>query len=198
MKDFVKWVGVFIALVVLSTLATVGAIKYMGDDILPLTCDSSAVVQMDMTSSNELTSLTDVFQLRQTMMDERRIDSTFLAIDDGTLSNVVAVLLKRAGTTTKDEIVNEYLAGRAVYDNLPPQGSTVQSDATTTQSTTITDPVANISLTKEGSTTVTEGPPTSVGDSKSPPSKDTVINGKHYKPVNQPYEESDCYYIRRP
>lgn len=182
MKETLKWLGVFILLVLFSTLATCCAIKYVGDKILPKTFDSSVVTaQMDVQSCPEqLKSLTDVFQLRQEMMDKSRIDSTFLAIDDGPLSNVVSVLLKRNGFTTKDEIVNEYITGRAVYDNLPPS-PTVQSDVTITKEST---DIASVQLVKEGSTTVTEGPPTSVGDSKSPPSKDTVINGKRYKPID--------------
>lgn len=178
MKDFVKTLGVVIITVILSVVATIAIIKATGNRFLPKTFDSAAVTaQLDMQSSSELTSLTDVYQLRQNMMDESRIDSTFLAIPDGPLSNVVSVLLKRSGFTTKDDIVNEYVTGRAVYDNLP-AAPTVQSDATTTQSD-----IANISLTKEGSTTVTEGPPTDVGK-ESQPTKDTVINGKRYKPVN--------------
>ena len=182
MKDFLKWAGVFILLVALSTLATLAVIKVVGHKILPQTFDSSVVTaQVSDNSVKTLTSLTDVFQLRQVMIDESRIDSTFLAMPDGPLSNVVSVLLKRGGPVTKDEIVNEYIAGRSVYDNLPPnntQAPTVQSDATTT-----TDPIANISLEKVGSTTVTEAPQSGVIEKESPPSKDTVINGKKYKQV---------------
>jgi len=182
MKDFLKWAGAFIAIVILSTLATLAVIKVVGHKILPQTFDSSVVTaQVSDNSTEVLTSLTDVFQLRQVMIDESRIDSTFLAMPDGPLSNVVSVLLKRGGPVTKDEIVNEYIAGRSVYDNLPPnttQTPTVQSDATTT-----TDPIASISLEKVGTTTVTEAPQTRVVERESPPSKDTVINGKKYKQV---------------
>ena len=179
MKDFFKWAGAFIVLVLLSTLATCAVIKYVGDKIIPHTFDSSvATAQVSDNSTDVLNSLTDVFQLRQTMIDESRIDSTFLAIPDGPLSNVVSVLLKRGGPITKDDIVNEYLAGRSVYDNLPPAPK-VESDPATTS----TDPLVNLTIQKEGTTTVTEAPPTGVGDKASPPSKDTVINGKRYKPV---------------
>ena len=179
MKDFLKWAGAFIVLVLLSTLATCAVIKYVGDKIIPHTFDSSTVTaEMSDNNTQVLTSLTDVFQLRQTMIDESRIDSTFLAIPDGPLSNVVSVLLKRGGPVTKDDIVNEYLAGRSVYDNLPPAPKVESGPATTN------DPILSVSLEKVGTTTVTEAPPTSVGDTESPPSKDTVINGKRYKPVN--------------
>lgn len=182
MKSFIKWVVVFIAVVAISTLATCCAIKFLGEKILPQTYDSTvATAQLDEPSyPNMLESLTDVYQLRQSMMDESRIDSTFLSIPDGALSNVVTVLLKRAGVTSKDDIVNEYIAGRAVYDNLPP-GPTVQTDATTTSSV---DPITTTSLEKVNSTTTTEASSTSAGNTESPPSKDTVINGKRYKPVN--------------
>lgn len=178
MKDFLKWTGVFILLVALSTLATLAVIKVVGHKILPQTFDSSVVTaQVSDNNTQVLTSLTDVFQLRQTMMDNSRIDSTFLAIDDGALSNVVSVLLKRAGSTNKDEIVNEYLAGRSVYDNLP-QAPKVESGPATTN-----DPILSVSLEKVGTTTVTEAPQSGVTERESPPSKDTVINGKKYKQV---------------
>lgn len=182
MKDFLKWAGAFILLVALSTVAVLAFIKYAGDRFIPHTFDSSAVTaQVSDNSAKTLTSLTDVFQLRQTMIDENRIDSTFLSLPDGVLSNVVSVLLQRGGPISKDEIVNEYIAGRSVYDNLPPnntQAPTVQSDATTT-----TDPIASVSLEKVGTTTVTEAPHSGVVEKESPPSRDTVINGKKYKQV---------------
>jgi hypothetical protein len=179
MKDFFKWAGAFIAIVILSTVACLAFIKYAGDKFIPHTFDSSvSTVQMSDNSTEVLTSLTDVFQLRQTMMDNSRIDSTFLAMSDSSLSNVVAVLLKRAGNTTKDAIVNEYLAGRSVYDNLPPAPK-VESDPATTS-----DPIVSVSLEKVGTTTVMEAPQTRVVEKESPPSnKDTVINGKKYKQV---------------
>ena len=177
MKNFMKMLGVVILTVILSVVATIAVIQATGDRFLPKTFDSADVTaQLDVTPAT-LQSLTDVYQLRQNMMDESRIDSTFLAIPDGPLSNVVSVLLKRNGFTTKDDIVNEYVTGRAVYDNLPPTAPTVQSNATTTES----DKIADIQLTKEGNTTVMEGPPTDVG--KSQPSKDTVIGNKRYRQV---------------
>ena len=178
MKDFLKWFAALIITVFLTTVATLAVIKYAGDKVLPRTFDSSVETAQVMEPSSELNSLVDVFTLRQEMIDENRIDSTFLAIDDGPLSNVVAVLLKRGGPTTKDEIVNEYLAGRSVYDNLPPAPKVESSPATTN------DPMLSVSLEKVSTTTVTEAPPTSVGDKESPPSKDTVINGKRYKPAD--------------
>jgi GTPase Era involved in 16S rRNA processing len=40
------------------------------------------------------------------------------------LNNVAAVCLKKAITVTKKDIVNEYKANQAVYDNLPKQNTT--------------------------------------------------------------------------
>ena len=178
MKDFAKTLGSVIITVIISVVATIAVIQVTGDRFLPKTFDSSVAVQVD-DNSQVLKSLTDVLQLRQEMMDERRIDSTFLSINDNSLSNVVAVLLKRDGFTNKDNIVNEYLAGRSVYDNLPPPSDGAKPNATTTQES---DPIANVQLTKEGSTTVTEGPPTRVVNESQ--ITDTIINGKRYKPVN--------------
>ena len=183
MKDFLKWFAALVVTVFLTTVATLAVIKYAGSKVLPQTFDSSVSTAQMEDNSLELKSLADVFALRQSMIDESRIDSTFLAMDSGPLSNIVGVLLNRGVPITKDDIVNEYLAGRAVYDNLPPntnQAPMVQSNATTTSN----DPLVNLTLQKEGNTTVTEAPSTDVGDKESPPSKDTVINGKRYKPVN--------------
>jgi hypothetical protein len=69
------------------------------------------------------------------------------------------------------------LAGRGVYDNLPPAPKVEPSSATTS------DPIASVSLEKVGTTTVMEAPQTRVVESEPPPSKDTVINGKKYKQV---------------
>lgn len=179
MKDFLKWFAALVVTVFLTTVATLAVIKYAGSKVLPQTFDSSVSTAQVSEPSFELNSLVDVFALRQTMIDENRIDSTFLAMDDGPLSNVVAVMLKRGGPITKDDIVNEYLAGRSVYDNLPPAPKVESNPATTSN-----DPLASLTLQQEGNTTVTEAPTTNVGDKESPPSKDTVINGKRYKPVN--------------
>lgn len=179
MKDFIKWIVATVIVVILSTLATLAVIKYAGDKVLPQTFDSSVSTAQMEENSFELKSLSDVFALRQSMIDESRIDSTFLAIDSGPLSNIVGVLLNRGVPITKDDIVNEYLAGRSVYDNLPPAPK-VESDPATTSN----DPLVNLTIQKEGTTTVTEAPPTGVGDSKSPPSsRDTLINGRRYKPI---------------
>lgn len=179
MKDFLKWFAALVVTVFLTTVATLAVIKYAGSKVLPQTFDSSVSTAQVSEPSFELNSLVDVFNLRQEMIDENRIDSTFLAMNDGPLSNVVAVLLKRGGPITKDDIVNEYLAGRSVYDNLPPAPKVESNPATTSN-----DPLASLTLQQEGNTTVTEAPTTSVGDKESPPSRDTVINGKRYKPVN--------------
>jgi hypothetical protein len=179
MKDFLKTVGMLFITVLLTTVAVLAFIKYAGEKVLPQTFDSSVSTAQVEDNSLELNSLVDVFTLRQMMIDENRTDSTFLAMDDGPLSNVVAVLLKRGLPITKSDIVNEYLAERSVYDNLPPAPKVEPSTATTS-----TDPLASLTLQQEGNTTVTEAPPTGVGDKESPPSKDTVINGKRYKPVN--------------
>ena len=180
MKDLFKWALAFVIMVILSALATLAVLKYAGDKVLPRTFDSSAVLAASETNSYpyELKSLAEVFMLQQEMKSCISVDSTFLSMNDDVMSNVVGVLLKRTGTTCKEDIVNEYLTGRAIYENLP-QGPTVQSDVTTT-----TDPIASISLEKVNTTTVTEAPTTGVVTTKSPPStKDTVINGKKYKQV---------------
>jgi hypothetical protein len=92
------------------------------------------------------------------------------------LNNVIGVLINR-GTTSmhKVDITNEYYAGRAVYENLPAPDSKPDQATNSTK-------IAEIALESAGTTTVTEAPPTRVENSKQP-AKDTIINGKKYKPV---------------
>ena len=74
----------------------------------------------------------------------------------------------------KVDIVNEFKAGREVYENLPALDSKSDKAQETTK-------IAEITLENTGTTTVTEAPPTRVEEKQS--AKDTIINGKKYKQV---------------
>jgi len=160
--------------IVLAVLATMAIIKWKGEHFLPNNYDSSVQVTQADINNPVIMSIADALELQQKMNAEREIDSLFLAMGKTDMHNVIGVLQNKGATNImKVDIVNEFKAGRAVYENLPAPDA--KSDKA--QETTST-PIATISLEKEGTTTVTEAPPTRVDNSA-----DTVINGKKYKKV---------------
>lgn len=174
MKEFGKIVVLMLIGIVLAVLATIGLIKWEGHRFLPQTYDSSVEVTQADINNPVILSLSDATDLQMKMKDDRRVDSLFLTMSKVDLNNVIGVLINRGiASMKKTDIVNEYDAGRAVYENLPAPDA--KSDKA--QETTST-PIATVSLEKEGTTTVTEAPPTRVDNSA-----DTVINGKKYKKV---------------
>jgi hypothetical protein len=117
-------------------------------------------------------SVEEVMVYRNLDADQKRLDSTFYAMPDNIVEKVAGVLINRDGAACKRSIVLEYNANKGIFDNLPdaPVADTPQN-----QSTSTSEPVASISLTTEGKTTVTEGQPTRV---VSESVKDTTIDGK--------------------
>lgn len=182
MKEFGKAAGITLIAIILAVLATLAVIKWKGERFLPKNYDSSVEVTQADINNPVILSLSDAADLQMKMKDDRRVDSLFLTMSKVDLNNVIGVLINRGiASMKKTDIVNEYNAGRAVYENLPAPDA--KSDKA--QETTST-PIATVSLEKEGTTTVTEAPPTRVEDSKQPALmhiKDTIINGKKYKQV---------------
>ena len=115
----------------------------------------------------------DVVDFHSTLTSNMEIDSIFMAMPEETLIDVASVILKKQPTVVKKDIIDEYIRNRAVYDNLPKGKEPTVPDNPTTES----KPIAEVSLVKEGTTTVTEAPPTRVEESGGS-YKDTVINGK--------------------
>ena len=116
-----------------------------------------------------------VLSVLATLDAEQEIDSLFLAMGKTDMRNVIGVLQNKGATNImKVDIVNEFKAGREVYENLP---------ALDSKSDKAQDPtkIAEITLENVGTTTVTEAPPTRVEEKQS--TKDTIINGKKYKQV---------------
>ena len=176
MKEFGKAAGIMLIAIILAVLATLAIIKWEGERFLPKNYDSSVEVTQADINNPIILSLSDAIDLQKKISDDKRIDSLFLTMSKVDLNNVIGVLINR-GTTSmhKADIINEYAAGRAVYENLP------APDSKSDQATNSTK-IAEITLESTGTTTVTEAPPTRVEDSKQP-AKDTIINGKKYKPI---------------
>ena len=176
MREFGKIAVIAVISAILAALAVLAMIKLEGEKILPQTYDSSTQVTWMDINNPIITTTSDAFELQQKMIAEKEIDSIFLAMGKTDMHNVIGVLKnKGAENIMKVDIVGEFKAGRAVYENLPaPDSKSDQAQAT--QGST---KIAEITLEKEGTTTVTEAPPTRVDNS----SADTVIDGKHYKKV---------------
>ena len=176
MKEFGKVAGIMLIAIVLAVLATLAIIKWKGERFLPKNYDSSVEVTQADINNPVILSLSDAVDLQKKMSDDKRIDSLFLTMSKVDLNNVIGVLNNRGRTSMhKVDIINEYAAGRAVYENLPAPDSKSDQAANSTK-------IAEITLESTGTTTVTEAPPTRVENSKQP-AKDTIINGKKYKPV---------------
>jgi len=174
MKEFWKIALIAIITIALSVLATLAIIKWEGHRFLPQNYDSSVQVTQADINNPVIMSIADALELQQKMNAEREIDSLFLAMGKMDMHNVIGVLQNKGATNIrKCDIVSEFRAGREVYENLPaPDSKSDQAQETTST------PIATVSLEKEGTTTVTEAPPTRVDNSA-----DTVINGKKYKKV---------------
>ena len=175
MKEFAKITLIAIVIIVLSVLATLAIIKWEGHRLLPQNYDSSVQVTQADINNPVIMTVSDAFELQQKMIADRRTDSLFLAMGKTDMHNVIGVLQNK-GTKNimKVDIVNEFTAGRAVYENLPAPDSKQNQAQETTK-------IAEISLENTGTTTVTEAPPTRVEEKQS--AKDTIINGKKYKRV---------------
>lgn len=177
MKEFWKIAFIATITIALSVLATLAIIKWEGHRFLPQNYDSSVQVTQADINNPVIMSIADALELQQKMNAEREIDSLFLAMGKMDMHNVIGVLQNKGATNIKKcDIVSEFKAGREVYENLPAPDS--KSDQAQDKTST---PIASISLEKEGTTTVTEAPPTRVEEKQ--PAKDTIINGKKYKQV---------------
>ena len=175
MKEFGKIVVLMLVGIVLAVLATMAVIKWEGHRFLPQNYDSSVQVTQADINNPVIMSIADALELQQKMNAEQEIDSLFLAMGKTDMRNVIGVLQNKGATNImKCDIVNEFKAGREVYENLPSPDSKSDKAQDPTK-------IAEITLENVGTTTVTEAPPTRVEEKQ--PAKDTIINGKKYKQV---------------
>jgi len=175
MKEFWKIAFIAIITIALSVLATLAIIKWEGYHFLPQNYDSSVQVTQADINNPVIMSIADALELQQKMNAEQEIDSLFLAMGKTDMRNVIGVLQNKGATNImKVDIVNEFKAGREVYENLPSPDSKSDKAQDPTK-------IAEMTLENVGTTTVTEAPPTRVEEKQ--PAKDTIINGKKYKQV---------------
>lgn len=115
----------------------------------------------------------DVVELQKQMAVAKYTDSVFLTIPTKTLQDVYTVLSKKKANVYKEDIVEEFMSNKEIYENLPPGSS---GDVSNTVSSTKITQIAPL-IVQEEKTTVTEAPPTRV-DNPAGSYKDTVIDGK--------------------
>ena len=162
-------VGTIVALVLIVVAFFVGRnnklLPFLGQKQKPLTeAAVDSIVQLNIQEfvNPHFTSVDEVLLYREIDAEGLEISNMFASIPDEVMTNVVGVILKRGSEVSKKSIVYEYRLNRQVYDNLPvPPGNT---NTQQNQTTTTEEPLASISITKEGTTTVTEAPSTGVGE----------------------------------
>lgn len=162
-------VATIVALVLIVAAFCVGRnnklLPFLGEKQKPLTeAAVDSIVQLNIQEfvNPHFTSVDEVLLYREMDAEGLEISNTFASIPDEVMTNVVGVLLKRGSEVSKRTIAFEYRLNRQVYDNLPvPPGNT---NGQQNQTTTTEKPLASISITKEGTTTVTEAPSTGVGE----------------------------------
>jgi hypothetical protein len=161
-------VGTIVALVLIVIAFFVGRnnklLPFLGEKQKPLTeAAVDSIVQLNIQEfvNPHFTSVDEVLLYREMDAEGMEISNIFASIPDEVMTNVVGVLLKRGSELSKKSIAYEYRLNKQVYDNLPvPPGNT----NTQNQPTTTEEPLASISITKEGKTTVVEAPSTGVGE----------------------------------
>ena len=178
MKKFIAWLCATLAA---GIIAIVGSVAVISCENGPRVLHPAVAVEqvencLDSIVNPRLYTCRDVFELQQKLLVNAYIDSVFMSMDQEILNNVSTVVLKKLHVVTKDDIVSEYVKGGDIYNNLPSKSD--PPAATTDTIKQLSSPVANIQVVKEGTTTVTEAPPTRVDD-KPGNYKDTVIDGKH-------------------
>lgn len=179
MKKFFAWLCATMAAAIIAIVGSVAVISCdkTGPKVLKPAVGVEQVANcLDSIVNPQLYTTKDVFELQNKLLVNAYVDSVFMSMDQKTLENVSTVCLKKLHIVTKDDIIGEFVKNRAVYENLP-----TNNDPPTATTTKNIDTLANtpsIQITKEGTTTVTEAPPTRV-ENQPGNYKDTVIDGKH-------------------
>ena len=81
--------------------------------------DMSVADQVEAALNPNFTTVQEVLDFRLQQSEEASIDSAFEMIPQQILINVSSVVINRNDFATKESIVKEYRANKAVYDNLP-------------------------------------------------------------------------------
>lgn len=93
-------------------------------------------------------SLQEVQVFQNRLAEEYSVDETFRTMPHEVLNNVASVCLKKNVLITKKDIVAEYTASRAVYDNLPTTDESTPNTITEDSSTAVEEqqkPVGKVS-----------------------------------------------------
>ena len=179
MKKFLSWLGCTLIAIILATVATTALISCdkTGPRFLHPAPDKQAVqLALDSIVNPVFTSYSDVIECQKTLKSNAFVDSVFLSMPPDIIKNVYSVVSKKINYVQKSDLVGEWLHNRSIYDNLPPPDDKVANTNQTTITTEEKTPIPGV--VKEGTTTVTEAPPTRVEENLANSYKDTTINGK--------------------
>ena len=177
MKKFLSWC---LATLAAAIIAIVGSVAIASCENGPKVLKPAVGVEqvanaLDSIVNPQLYTTKDVFELQNKLLVNAYMDSIFMSMNQKTLDNVAGVVLNKHHVVTKDDIVHEFIKNRAVYENLPDNSKATTTVTKTEESTSI---APNVQIVKEGTTMVTEAPPTRVAE-KTAGYKDTTVNGKH-------------------
>ena len=122
MKNF--FIGLAVVLgIIAAALCFTGHFKLNTlDEAVNTRLDSTAVLKaIDAKLVPTFTSADDIVDFRQDILEQKKCDSIFLKMPDKTLFNVASVLIKKNGSCTKKDVVQEFREHSDIYNNLPPE-----------------------------------------------------------------------------
>lgn len=80
----------------------------------------------------QFTSTKDILSFKQTLVEERAIDSIFCSLPDEVLNDVASVLIKKYGIADKRDIVREFNTHADIYLSLPQEETKKEVDLAST------------------------------------------------------------------
>lgn len=117
MKKVLKFLGCLCALMLAIMLTSCD--KLRGYDVKDAPPEQTAEEYIAEVVNPTLLTVDEVISYQARLLEQSRIEETFLSIPSATLRNIATVCIKQDGNVTKSDIVYEYLANQSVYDNLP-------------------------------------------------------------------------------
>lgn len=134
-RNLKRFLGGYFALLVVMICAVIGLHSC---DKVNAVCssngvDSTYVAEYFESATNPIfTSIEEVKVAQKQLAEEKATDEVFMLMSEDVLNNVVTVCLNKNTFITKHDIVAEYRANQAVYDNLSTSDSTTHKSVNNT------------------------------------------------------------------
>lgn len=171
----IKVLGAILAILIVGIGCYLLGKRYSGPFLRDLVTkeyvDSTVTTNVQDIVNPLFNTVDEVLVFRDLTAEGLAIDEAFSLMPEEVLKNVASVVIKREGFATKRSIVYEYRANNAVYDNLPANSTSKDTNTTSVDGSTGGDPVPKVD-----STNITK-PESRVEFTQ----YDTTINGKTYK-----------------